>query len=330
MQFSVIIPTHGRLKPLQKLLDSLQAQTYPTKDFEVIVIPSPGDESLEWLKQYQGSLHLTTLDTAEDSWRGKNVSDKRNRGAAKAQAPWLAFIDDDCVAHSKWLENAAQHIKTNPTIAGIEGLTQTPPEAPKTLTWKGMQRLAKFEGYQTCNIFYKKEAFVSVAGFDWQNFPWFLEDTDLAWSIIDQGGEILAAPDCVVMHPVGPATPWRLSHEARGTGLKINLYEKHPELYKKNKMQSLRRSHYLYLVLAMTVVTCTALLYFSTALALTGLLLLTSILHMLKLFWGLKTNTKEVLEVWLRTLTFPFQAVTSLLIHTARSKRPAHNFFHCL
>lgn len=319
LQVSVVIPTHNRLDLLKKLLQSLEEQTLSKDSFEVIVIPSPGDPSITWLNSYNKQLNLRVEVPKDDKWQGKNVSFKRNYGASITRSPWIAFIDDDCIADKNWLSNSLEYFSRK-GIGGIEGLTQTPENSPQTLTWKGLQRLSQFGGYQTCNIFYKKDIFFKAGGFDWQNFPWFLEDTDLAWSVIDLGFRIESAPDCIVLHPVGSPAPWRLTHEARGTGLKVKLYQKHPNVYMQKGMGILRPSQYLYLFLQLlfivsAILSLTSLLFFSFIISMLILLA-----HMTKLFYGLQFNTREAVEVSIRTFFYPPIAFSSFVIYAIKQK----------
>ena len=106
MFFSVVIPSHKRKKMLSDLLKSLENQSF--KNFEVIVVPTENDPAFELLNQtWPFQLRMEFI--PNDPTKGKSASAKRNFGAALASAPWIAFIDDDCLADSQWLESA--HLK---------------------------------------------------------------------------------------------------------------------------------------------------------------------------------------------------------------------------
>lgn len=238
--FSVIAPTYNRPKTLQSLIHSLESQSFPLNQFEVIVVYSQGDTSEMLLKSYQGPLHLIALLIDDPIHNGRSASLKRNRGAERAQHQWLAFIDDDCIADSSWLANAQKVIyDRNPSA--IEGLTQIPPTAKPTFTGRGLQNLSRFGGYQTCNMFYNKADFDSVGGFD-PHLPFYLEDTDLAWSILEKNKSIVPAGDVIVTHPVPPSNVYRWIENAIRARKIPYLAKKHPELFKKKNFRALSRS----------------------------------------------------------------------------------------
>lgn len=243
MIFSVVVPTHHRPQKLRDLLNSLSKQSLSPEQFEVLVVPSPNDPGILELPKFPFSLKILSAD--EDPYKGTSASYKRNRGAQAARAPWLAFIDDDCIAHPDWLSNAIAHTQKN-QFHGIEGLTIIPEPPIKTYTYKGLQRLSQAGGYQTCNMFYNKETFLKCGGFD-LNFPFYLEDTDMAWTLLDNNYPIVFEKNCMVEHPVPNADVDRLLFNAYRARLIPYLYKKHPTLFTKNGWHALQRFQWLFL-----------------------------------------------------------------------------------
>ncbi len=235
--FSVIVPTYNRPGTLQSLLDSLSSQTMGLENFEVLVVYTAGDRSEAILKNYAGPLSLKPLCIEDPEHHGKSASLKRNCGARAAQHEWLAFIDDDCIADTSWLKNAQQIITEKDPVA-IEGLTVIPSMGKQTFTSKGMQFLSQFGGFQTCNMFYRKKEFLAVGGFD-PHFPFYLEDTDLAWSILEKNHPIVPAKNVVVTHPVPPAKVYRWIENAVRARKIPYLAKKHPVLFKKMNFRAL-------------------------------------------------------------------------------------------
>lgn len=244
MIFSVVVPTHHRKTQLRALLRSLEAQTLDASLFEVLVVPSPNDLGVQNLPA--SSLQLKILSSEKDPYQGKSASYKRNYGVQMAQTPWIAFIDDDCVADKNWLLSAQQRVQTT-SCDGIEGATHIPKPSHPTYTYKGLQKISKAGGYQTCNMFYKRETFLACGGFD-LSFPFYLEDTDLAWSLLDKHYQIVYDENCIVKHPVPPPDVRRLYHNAVRTRLIPYLYKKHKKLFKENRWQALQKFHWLFLL----------------------------------------------------------------------------------
>jgi GT2 family glycosyltransferase len=239
----VITPTHFRPEKLQQLIASLEQQTLPMELFEVILVPSPNDTGVASLPSTK--LNLRILSADNDPYNGTSASYKRNAGAKSARAPWLAFIDDDCVADPQWLFNALKHAQGHHCQA-IEGLTKIPMPEKITYTYKGLQRLSKAGGYQTCNMFYKKDVFLECGGFD-LNFPFYLEDTDLAWTLLDRGHKIVFEETCIVEHPVPAPDVNRLLFNAYRARLIPYLYKKHSHIFLAQGWKALQRFQWFFL-----------------------------------------------------------------------------------
>ncbi len=326
---SVIIPTHFRTERLRHLLVTLEKQTLEPNKFEVIVVTSPLDPSLAFLKEFKSSFALKVFTTTEDPEMGRNVSLKRNKGAGQAQGSWLAFTDDDCLPSPLWLESCLKYF-ADPNIHGVEGLTITNKNESHTLTWKGLQRLARPGTYQTCNIVYRKETFNDLGGFDAKQFPWYLEDTDLAWTFLNHNKKIAFNDKAIVEHPVGAPAPWRLLHEARNAGLKVILYLKHNDLYKTKKMQVLRGPHFLYLILALLILISLFLLRIEVTGILSLLYLCLFLTHLVKTFWGLQFTMTELLSTAYGLFLYPYFALFSLVKHSIKRKIDVLSFFRML
>lgn len=87
---SVVIPTYNRARDLARCLDSLRRQT--RTDFEVIVCDDGStDDTLSVVQSFVSALDLT-YDRAPN-WGG--AARPRNRGIARARAPYVAFLDAD-------------------------------------------------------------------------------------------------------------------------------------------------------------------------------------------------------------------------------------------
>ncbi len=243
MIFSVITPTHFRPEKLRALLLSLEHQTLSAEQFEVILVPSPNDSGPENLPSTR--LNLRILSADGDPYGGKSASFKRNSGAQTARAPWLAFIDDDCIADRNWLQQASLRLK-NTECQAIEGLTKIPLPEKMTYTYKGLQRLSQAGGYQTCNMFYKRDVFLDCGGFD-LNFPFYLEDTDLAWTLLDRGQKIVFDNLSIVEHPVPDPDVDRLLFNAYRARLIPYLYRKHSQMFKSQGWRALQRFQWFFL-----------------------------------------------------------------------------------
>ena len=109
--FSVIIPTYLRPIKLMNCLEALLQQSLQRKEYEIIVVDNDSNGSAEdVVRKVNASRHGVIYERRTSN----NVSEARNLGAQVAGGQWLAFLDDDCIAPSVWLERAAHMIRKNP------------------------------------------------------------------------------------------------------------------------------------------------------------------------------------------------------------------------
>ena len=90
MNVSVVIPTFNRPKKISKTLDALKQQTYPSNQFEVIVVDDGSEVQLDIFADRDDPFFLHCL-------RQKNsgATVARNFGASKSRGEFLVFMDDD-------------------------------------------------------------------------------------------------------------------------------------------------------------------------------------------------------------------------------------------
>ncbi|HZP21912.1 MAG TPA: glycosyltransferase family A protein [Terriglobales bacterium] len=109
---SLIVTTRNRLAELERLLESLAAQTY--RSFEVIVVDQNRDDRLvELLAPYQGTLKLRRLRS------GPGASCGRNAGLRAFEGEIVAFPDDDCWYPSELLAQVAKWFEANSEYDGL-------------------------------------------------------------------------------------------------------------------------------------------------------------------------------------------------------------------
>ena len=292
---SIVIPTHHRPTQLGRLLDSLQKQVYPLELIEVIVVASERDKAFEFVENFRRRdiLKIRCVTLRDDPWRGRSTSAKRNYGVQLATGQWIAFADDDCIADPHWISGAVRWMD-DPTVVAIEGRTATPSPGGRTAVYKGMISFRRSGGFQTCNMFFRRDTFLDVGGFDTE-FPFYLEDTDLAWTIMDRGYSIPFAEDAVVYHPIPDPQPWRLCDDAKRTILLPYLFKKHPERFRQCRIRALRASHWTYLTCYAVLLLSMGFAYWLAAAASLALVVIVVGCHVTKWFWGCAARWHEVL-----------------------------------
>lgn len=290
---SVVMATHHRPDLLRRAMESLLAQDYPAVGMELIVVACAGDEGIELVRELaDGSAVKCRCEVLPDTASNRlSAAAKRNAGARVARGEWLAFMDDDCVAERGWISGAAGYFD-NPRHGAIEGAKVIPPLDPPTVTHKGLRTLAVPGGYQTCNIFYRRALFEKIGGFD-PAFPFYLEDSDLAWTVLDAGFAIPHAAEARVVHPTPEARPMRMLHDARRANLLPYLYKKHPERFMTSGIRAMRRSHWVYLALYAACVAAITMRAWPAAVGLGAAIVLLLALHNASLFRGCRVTIRE-------------------------------------
>jgi GT2 family glycosyltransferase len=176
-----------------------------------------------------------------------NLAEARNRGWREASGELVAFIDDDCVASPRWLEEGLRVAREHPG-AVVQGRTEPNPAelgsaGPFTRTID-VRSLGPW--FQTCTIFYPRDLLERLGGFD-PAFARAGEDSDLAWRALESGAQAAWAPDALAHHAVnelGPAGKLRVA--ARWSD-GVLLFAKHPHKRREllEKRVFWKGSHYL-------------------------------------------------------------------------------------
>src|SRR2546430_15616069 len=94
---SVIIITRNRPALLQHCLAHVLAQPYPHKEI-IVVDSSSNDESERVVTQYPEVISVRLYG------QRNNMPQARNKGLAAASGEIIAFIDDDAMVQSGWLD----------------------------------------------------------------------------------------------------------------------------------------------------------------------------------------------------------------------------------
>ena len=111
---SVVVPHLNQPDLLEICLASLAAQTLPADRFEVIVV----DNGSERLPEAEVA-HYPFARLVLEPEPGPGPA--RNRGIALARADVIAFLDSDCIADPRWLENFLATFAAHPETGILGG-----------------------------------------------------------------------------------------------------------------------------------------------------------------------------------------------------------------
>lgn len=115
IELSVIIPTRNRSKTLQKALQSIVIQTFPSRkcEYEVIVVDNGStDDTKEIVNSFTED--IKNLVYIYDSQPGLHIG--RHRGLLASKANILVYADDDIEALPTWLESILISFKDSSVV----------------------------------------------------------------------------------------------------------------------------------------------------------------------------------------------------------------------
>ncbi|MBF0278213.1 MAG: glycosyltransferase family 2 protein [SAR324 cluster bacterium] len=194
IKLSVIIPTYNCSSLLLRCLQSLEQQTASKSDYEVIVVDDgSSDDTGEILEKFVKKTSLS-LKILYEPHQGPAAA--RNKGIANAQTEWIGFLDSDMVINPEWISKGLALLRYNPNAGGFEGRTEIG-EREKVTPFTHQLSNVKGGRYQTCNLILRKSLCQFYPAY---KIP-FREDTDLAFSILERGHEIVFDPTLLAYHP---------------------------------------------------------------------------------------------------------------------------------
>ncbi|HEX3020726.1 MAG TPA: glycosyltransferase [Chitinispirillaceae bacterium] len=220
LKLSVVVASH-RPQMICGLLDALQNQNLRKDFYETIVVCDYHYQNL--VNRYSNVQWFFVDD--------HSISAKRNIGAANARADILAFTDDDCIPERNWISEGLNYLQVHKNCSAVEGFTSMEKNTHSIGMYREAKRLEE-PSMRTNNIFYRKEAFQKVGGFD-QRFTVQREDADLAFSVLEKGGQIDYCANIRVEHRFRHWEYWDLLKNCWNRRFDPLLFKKHPGLYRK-------------------------------------------------------------------------------------------------
>jgi Glycosyl transferase family 2 len=129
MRVSVIIPLFNKTGYIERALSSIAAQTL--SDFEAIIVDDGSTDGGDLLAARYSDPRFRLI-------RQPNAGPgaARNRGAAEARAPYLAFLDADDAWRPEFLETNVRLLDANPRAMAVSGTAIEYPEGvPSSPRW---------------------------------------------------------------------------------------------------------------------------------------------------------------------------------------------------
>ena len=226
--FDLVVATIGRVPELERLLDSLSAQTH--RSFRVLVVDQNEDDRLA---DALARDELTIAHLASPP----GLARARNRALGELEADVVGFPDDDCVYPPDLLERVAARLAADPTLDGLSGRTSDG-GGRSDEGWSDQTQLLRKENVwnlvASAGIFLRRPLVERVGGFDERlglgsGTPYTSsEETDYVIRALELGARIEYDPSLVARHELAASDPDGLRSRGRREGASVGyLLRKH-------------------------------------------------------------------------------------------------------
>jgi glycosyltransferase involved in cell wall biosynthesis len=202
MKAAIVIPTIG-IGPLVVRCVTECARTSPDAEILVYADDAAGSEAIDHLCE--------VIETGPIS-----IAEKRNRGAERTGAPYLAFIDSDAYPADGWLDAAVAFLDADSGFAAVGGPNVSPPVESRSERHVGLAhhsalvagwwryrrdpeaRAREVGAMPSCNLVVRRADYLAVGGMNEDLFT--AEDTDFCRRFAASGRRMWFTPDVLVFH----------------------------------------------------------------------------------------------------------------------------------
>lgn len=116
----VVICTYNNARLLDRVLGALARQHPPGVSWAVLVVDNNcTDATASVVEQHAATGAVPGLRRVLEPEQG--LTPARRRGVLATAAPWIAFVDDDCLLNEDWIAQAATFLRERPDIGGMGG-----------------------------------------------------------------------------------------------------------------------------------------------------------------------------------------------------------------
>ncbi|MBD1872384.1 glycosyltransferase [Nodosilinea sp. FACHB-131] len=205
---SIIIPVYNDRDRLALCLDALDHQTYPSDQYEVIVIDNGSDAPLADLVSQFKQVRLT-----HENQPGSYAA--RNHGLTLARGEIIGFTDSDCIPAKNWIETGVAQFLATPNCGLVAGKIElffkqcdrpTAVELFDSRNFLQQHRYITEDHYgATANLFTSKAIFDAVGLFNAQ----LKSGGDREWGqrVYAAGYPQIYADDVCIAHPARHSWP---------------------------------------------------------------------------------------------------------------------------
>ncbi|MCX5712071.1 MAG: glycosyltransferase family 2 protein [Candidatus Omnitrophica bacterium] len=220
---SIVIVNYNARAYINACLDSVLKTRYD--NFEIVVVDNGSqDESVKYLNEAV-NINPRIKCVFNNSNLGPSVA--RNIGAEKTRGKYIAFLDNDTLVDSGWLNEPVRLFETSPDIGACQCkliLSDTDNIIDCVGEYLGQNgflvqaaipgeerdngqydNLGSIFAAKSAGMLIRKELFERIGGFD-EDYFIYLEESDLCWRVWLHGFRVVLSPRSVVYHKFGTSS----------------------------------------------------------------------------------------------------------------------------
>lgn len=228
---SIILVSYNSKLYFNECFSSIREIEYPRYRYEVILVDNNSrDGSSEYVKEAFKWVRLLQLD------KNYGVDAALNKGVEISKGKYVVFLNLDTVVEKKWLIELVKVMETDKKIAACgskalyydnRGIINTIGGFWSVFGFSGSLGEGKNKNEFTdlkevffpsgCSMIVRRDAFLSVGGFD-EDYFMYVEEPDITWKLWNLGYKTLFVPSSVMYHKVS------VSMKKTGGGFKPLMY----------------------------------------------------------------------------------------------------------
>lgn len=155
----VIVPTFNEERYVERCLDSLMHQDYPTERLRVLVLDNGSTDRTRAIASSTGAtVHIRP---------GLSVAGLRNEGVRLSESDVVAFLDADCVASRDWLRLGVESLSKDRCITGAPYSSPHPAHWIEK-AWHSTEKVGRYTSshINAGNLLCWRLDFEEIGGFD--------------------------------------------------------------------------------------------------------------------------------------------------------------------
>ena len=250
----IFITVYKNVSFLKKVLDSIELQTY--KDFAVSILEDGDSEIVKnFIKNINYSFPILHIHQEDIGFRKNKIL---NKGIENATEDLIIFLDEDCMLHSKFVENYVKNYNEDTVLfakrVNIDKITTEKLLTSKSckpsflslilnkanhiedgfyLPLKRLKNTTK-PSLLGCNMAIPLRILKAVNGFDEDyELPGYGEDSDIQWRIQKAGYKFINTKHHTVQYHLFHERPQREDQTSKSKEIYLNKIEK-GEVFCKN------------------------------------------------------------------------------------------------